>query len=77
MSKDDHAWTFFSWLIGFATFVAVTVAAQYVARELYTTWWNSTDAVSQPIPDSATMFLDWVVGGGVGLLAAKFVGDHV
>jgi hypothetical protein len=77
MGKGDHVWSFFSWLAGFTTFVVVTVIAQYVATGLYQAWWDSSGAAGQPIPAGTTMFLQWAVGGGVGLLAAKFVGDHV
>lgn len=77
MSNDDRAWSFLSWLAGFTTFVVVTVIAQNVASELYQAWWDSTDAAGQPIPESTTQFIQWAVGGGIGLLAGKLVGDHV
>jgi hypothetical protein len=76
MSRD-RAWSAVSWVFGFTTFVGVTVIAQFLALEAYESWWASTDAAGQPIPSDTIEFIKWFVGGGVGLLAAKVVGDNV
>lgn len=77
MTGGDKAWTFASWLVGFSVFVIVAGLVQWGAVALYEAWWNSTDAAGQPIPSGTIKFIEWIVGGGVGLIAGKLAGDSV
>ena len=77
MAESESGWSIASWVAGFSVFVVVTAGAQYLAVELYRAVWNSNGAAGQPIPHNTVEFLKWVVGAGVGLGAAKLVGDRV
>jgi len=75
--SGDKAWSFVSWIAGFAVFVVATVVMQAIALSVLESWWGSSDAAGQPIPNDTVEFTKWVIGGGVGLLFGKLAGDAV
>jgi hypothetical protein len=64
------------WLVGFGTFIAVSVGAQWLALSLYEAYWVSSGAGSAPIPEGTIQAVSWAVGAVVGFLAGRYMSDH-
>ena len=65
-----------AWLVGFATFIAVSVGAQWLGLELYQMYWDSSGAAGAPIPEGVVQAVAWAAGGAAGFAVGKFLDHH-
>ena len=64
----------FEWAIGFAVFVAVTIATQLVGDWLIDAWWRSDGLDPTSRPDNP--FIGWVFGLVAAAITVKLVGKE-
>ena len=61
-----------SWVIGFATFIAVSFAARYGVELVLDTWWQA-DGLDPDARPPLNAGGEWLVGGAIGLGAGWLV----